>query len=43
MLAYIRYLRNKTGLVSIQDAVTKYLPIYGLWADYVTFAFPLIF
>ena len=43
MLAYVRYLRNKTGLVSIQDAVTKYLPIYGLWAAFVTFAFPLIF
>jgi len=43
MLAYVRYLRNKTGLVRIQDAVTKYLPIYGLWAAFVTFAFPLIF
>lgn len=43
MLAYVRYLRNKTGLLSIQDAVTKYLPIYGIWAAFVTFAFPMIF
>ncbi|MGB4587766.1 MAG: DUF4153 domain-containing protein [Clostridiaceae bacterium] len=43
MIAYLRYLRNKTGLVSVQDAVTKYLPIYGFWAAFVTFAFPLIF
>lgn len=43
MLAYVRYLRSKTGIVSIQDAVTKYLPIYGIWAAFVTFAFPLIF
>jgi len=43
MIAYVRYLKNKTGLVSIQDSVTKYLPIYGIWAAFVTFAFPLIF
>lgn len=43
MLAYVRYLRNKTGISSVQDAVTKYLPIYGLWAAFVTFTFPLIF
>ncbi|MDR6881437.1 DUF4153 domain-containing protein [Bacillus sp. 3255] len=43
MLAYSQYLRNRTGLSSVQDAVTKYLPIYGLWAAIVTFIFPLIF
>ena len=43
MLSYMRYLRNKSGLLSIQDAVTKYLPIYGIWAAFVTFAFPVIF
>lgn len=43
MLAYVRYLQNKTGLVSVQDAVTKYLPIYGLYSAIVTFTFPLIF
>lgn len=41
--AYIRLLRNQEGPSSIQDAVTKYLPIYGLWAAIVTVAFPLIF
>lgn len=43
MLSYKGFLQNKTGLSSIQDAVTKYLPIYGLWAAFVTFVFPLIF
>ncbi|MEC0265000.1 DUF4153 domain-containing protein [Paenibacillus anseongense] len=43
MIAYMRFLQNKAGLSSIQDAVTKYLPIYGLWAAIVTFTFPLIF
>jgi hypothetical protein len=43
MLSYMRFLRNKTGPSAIQDAVTKYLPIYGLWAAFVTFTFPLIF
>ncbi|MFX0561148.1 DUF4153 domain-containing protein [Tepidibacillus infernus] len=43
MLSYMRFLRNKTGLSTIQDAVTKYLPVYGLWAAFVTFTFPLIF
>ncbi|MFC5529662.1 DUF4153 domain-containing protein [Cohnella yongneupensis] len=43
MLAYTRFLRNRTGPIAIQDAVTKYLPVYGLWAAFVTFAFPLLF
>jgi hypothetical protein len=43
MLSYMRFLQNKTGPSSIQDAVTKYLPIYGFWAAFVTFAFPIIF
>lgn len=43
MLSYMRFLLNKTGPWAIQDAVTKYLPVYGLWAAFVTFIFPLIF
>ncbi len=43
MLSYIRFLRNKSGLSTIQDAVTKYLPVYGLWAAFVTFTFPILF
>ncbi|WP_102346105.1 DUF4153 domain-containing protein [Bacillus sp. Marseille-P3661] len=43
MIAYLRFLQNKSGLSTIQDAVTKYLPVYGLWAAFVTFAFPIIF
>ena len=43
MLSYMRFLQNKTGPSIIQDAVTKYLPVYGLWAAFVTFTFPLIF
>jgi hypothetical protein len=42
-LSYVRFLQNKTGLSTIQNAVTKYLPVYGLWAALVTFTFPLIF
>lgn len=43
MLSCGSSLRNTTGLAKIQDAVTKYLPIYGLWAAFVFFIFPLIF
>lgn len=43
MIAYVQFLRNKNGAAVIQDAVTTYLPIYGLWAAIVTFSFPLIF
>jgi hypothetical protein len=43
MLSYLRFLQSKTGPSTIQEAVTKYLPVYGLWAAFVTFAFPLIF
>jgi len=43
ILSYVRFLGNKTGAAAIQNAVTKYLPVYGLWAALVTFTFPLIF
>ncbi|MGG1514457.1 DUF4153 domain-containing protein [Paenibacillus oryzisoli] len=43
MLTYLQFLRNKLGLSAIQNAVTAYLPVYGIWAAFVTVAFPLIF
>ncbi|MCU5375903.1 DUF4153 domain-containing protein [Bacillus cereus] len=43
MFSYMRFLQNKSGPTAIQDAVTKYLPIYGLWAAIVIFTFPIIF
>ncbi|SFJ27050.1 protein of unknown function [Halobacillus dabanensis] len=43
MFSYMGFLRNKTGPSTIQDAVTKYLPVYGLWAAFVLFTFPIIF
>jgi len=43
MFSYMRFLQNKTGPSAIQNAVTKYLPVYGLWAAFVTFTFPFIF
>lgn len=43
MFPYMRFLQNKTGPSSVQDAVTKYLPIYALWAAIVAFTFPIIF
>ncbi|MCA0173975.1 DUF4153 domain-containing protein [Bacillus sp. RAR_GA_16] len=43
MFSYMRFLQNKSELSTIQDSVTKYLPVYGLWAAFVTFTFPMIF
>lgn len=43
MLAYFRFLRARTGPSRIQDAITKYLPIYGGWAAFVVFVFPYLF
>ncbi|COF00322.1 DUF4153 domain-containing protein [Bacillus cereus] len=43
MFSYMRFLQSKSGPTAIQDAVTKYLPIYGLWAAFVIFTFPIIF
>ncbi|WP_181347412.1 DUF4153 domain-containing protein [Thalassobacillus sp. CUG 92003] len=43
MFSYIQFLQNKSGLSTIQDAVTKYLPVYGLWAAFVIFTFPILF
>jgi hypothetical protein len=43
MFPYMRFLQNKTGPTTVQDSVTKYLPIYALWAAFVAFTFPVIF
>lgn len=43
MFSYMRFLQNKSGPTAIQDAITKYLPIYGLWAAFVISTFPIIF
>ncbi|WP_227938787.1 DUF4153 domain-containing protein [Alkalihalobacillus deserti] len=43
MVSYMRFLKKNSGPSTIQDAITKYLPVYGLWAAFVTFLFPIIF
>ncbi|MGN7477988.1 DUF4153 domain-containing protein [Solibacillus silvestris] len=43
MFSYMRFLQDRSGPSTIQDAVTKYLPVYGLWAAFVIFTFPVIF
>lgn len=43
LLASVRFLWGKKRVTDIQKAVTEYLPIYGLWAAFVTFAFPILF
>jgi hypothetical protein len=42
-LSYWNFLRNRSHRTSIRSAVTRYLPIYGLWAAMVAFGFPLLF
>jgi hypothetical protein len=43
MFPYMKFLQNKTGPSTVQNAVTKYLPIYAIWAAIVVFTFPIIF
>mgnify|MGYP002152219440 CR=1 FL=1 len=43
LVAYVRFLQHKSPLASVQQSVTRYLPVYGLWAAFVTFTFPLMF
>lgn len=43
LLASVGFLWGKKRVTDIQKAVTEYLPIYGLWAAFVTFAFPILF
>lgn len=40
---YLRFIRNKTTIESVQNAVTKYLPVYGIWSIIVIMLFPVIF
>lgn len=43
LLAYVGFLRNKTGPLPVQEEVTRYLPVYGLWAAFVVTLFPWLF
>ncbi|MFC5446641.1 DUF4153 domain-containing protein [Paenibacillus aestuarii] len=43
LFPYLQFLRGKAGSFIVQNAVTKYLPLYGVWAAIVTFVFPIIF
>lgn len=43
MFEYYRFIRNKTGIESIQNAVTQYLPVYGIWSMIVIIVFPIVF
>lgn len=43
LVTYLQFLRGKTSLLLIQDVVTRYLPVYGIWAAVVAFTFPLLF
>ncbi len=40
--AYLALLRTKTGVAGIQRAVTGYLPVYAVWAAFVTFVLPFL-
>lgn len=42
-LNYFRFLLGKVKVETIEAAITRYLPIYSLWALIVTIFFPLIF
>jgi hypothetical protein len=39
----IRVLNHKTDLTSVSKSITRYLPMYCIWALIVIFVFPLIF
>lgn len=43
VLSYFGYLKNNKQIEYVQNAVTHYLPIYGIWAALVTFIFPIVF
>jgi len=40
---YFRFLLSKVKVEMIEAAITRYLPIYSLWALFVTIFFPIIF
>lgn len=43
LLAYVGFLRDKTGPTSVQEEVTRYLPVYGIWSAFVVTFFPWLF
>jgi len=43
VLAYFGYLKDNKQIETVQNAITNYLPIYGIWAALVTFIFPIVF
>lgn len=42
-LAYRKLTRSADGAANIRRAVTGYLPVYAVWAAFVTFILPLVF
>ena len=43
MLSYRSFLQGRSRITTVQDTVTRYLPVYGLWAALVAFVFPFLF
>lgn len=43
LLEMVRFLRGRHELLQVQQAVTRYLPVYGAWAAGVCLIFPWLF
>jgi hypothetical protein len=41
--ATITFIRRKSGVAGIRQAVVGYLPVYAVWAALVTFVLPVLF
>ncbi len=42
-IQYWKYLKSKASINSVKDCITKFYPVYFIWAGFVAFLLPFIF
>jgi hypothetical protein len=42
-LALLKNLNRKAGVAFVEFAITKFIPVYAIWAAFITFVMPLIY
>ena len=42
-LYYVRYISNKSSFTKLENWITRFLPVYAVWAVVISVALPLIF
>jgi hypothetical protein len=42
-LALLKNIRGKSSIDSVESAIAKFIPVYAIWAAFITFVMPFIY